>query len=423
MTGEGMLPSVLNWDDIPLLCYAAIGPVAWVGMWAGLLLGRSRMNRLVGGAPALPTTAPHVTIVVPAKDEATGIRACVERLLRQDYPSFDVRVIDDRSIDGTSDILDELARNVAQENGVPRENARTRREGENIAKSVLQVMHVAPDALPAGWLGKCHALHVGTRDVTSAWVLFVDSDVTLEPAALRAAMGLALARGYDAVSLMTRLNGRTFLERLMIPVAAGAWAIMFQISLTNNDNRPVAYANGQFLLARREVYERAGNHEAVKGEIVEDCALMRNMKATGAKVRLMIGNHLAATTMHATLGELKSGWGRIYAGTSGYRPWRIIATIVFTITSGLSVYPALVWGVTVWGRTSDPTWLTLSLAHFALMTGHLMYLYRSARGNPLLALLWPVSGVVLLRLLVEGAKRCRNKTIEWRGTTFAAKVQ
>lgn len=419
MSGAGMLLPVLNWDEIPLLCYAATGPVAWVGMWAGLLLGRSRMNRLVGGAPALPTTAPHVTIVVPAKDEAAGIRACVERLLRQDYPSFDVCVIDDRSTDGTGEILDELVEKI------PREGAETRRgEGENArVRSALKVMHIEQGALPVGWLGKCHALHVGTRDVTSAWVLFVDSDVTLEPAALRAAMGLALARGYDAVSLMTRLNGRTFMERLMIPVAAGAWAIMFQISLTNNDNRPVAYANGQFLLARREVYERAGNHEAVKGEIVEDCALMRNMKATGAKVRLMIGNHLAATTMHATLGELKSGWGRIYAGTSGYRPWRIIATIVFTITSGLSVYPALVWGIFDLATTSNPKWLAMSVVHFVLMTGHLMYLYRSARGNPLLALLWPMSGVVLLRLLIEGVKRCLNRTIEWRGTTFAAKVQ
>src|SRR4051794_34358961 len=104
-------------------------------------MGRLRMGRLLKWRGELPPNPPHVTILIPAKDEGAGIGRCLDAVLAQDYPSFDVIAIDDRSKDDTGSILGGLA-------------ARDPR---------ATVIHIKPDGLPPGWLGKCNALHIGSR--------------------------------------------------------------------------------------------------------------------------------------------------------------------------------------------------------------------------------------------------------------------
>ena len=120
-------------------------------------------------------------------------------------------------------------------------------------------------------------------------------------------------RKYDAMSILTRLECHTFLERLIPPLAAGAWSIMFTISLTNDDElKGSAAANGQFFLIRRDAYESVGGHDAVHDQVVEDVELARLLKARDKRIRFLFGNHLAATRMHATWRQMLHGWGRIY---------------------------------------------------------------------------------------------------------------
>ncbi|HMB96410.1 MAG TPA: glycosyltransferase family A protein, partial [Tepidisphaeraceae bacterium] len=136
--------------SIPLLIYLLIGPLPWVMLFVGTLMGRIRMGRLLNWHGEMGANPPQVTILIPAKDEGGGIRQCVESVLALDYPSFDVIAIDDRSRDETGNILDEIA----------------------LRDSRLRVIHI--DALPSGWLGKCHALHVGAKQANGHWLLFVD---------------------------------------------------------------------------------------------------------------------------------------------------------------------------------------------------------------------------------------------------------
>jgi chlorobactene glucosyltransferase len=380
--------------NIALVIYVVLGPVAWGGLVFGFYLGRARLGRLVARHSELPEIAPHATIVIPAKDESAGIRNCIRAVLQQDYPSFSVLVVDDRSSDDTGRILDWLI-------------------SENPAK--LQVLHI--DHLPEGWLGKCHALHQATRKIKSSWLLFVDSDVTLQPNALREAVAIAAARKYDAVSILTRIDGRTFWERLMIPLCAATWAVIFLVSYTNEDSYPgIAAANGQFFLIRRDAYEAVGGHAAVKNQIVEDVELMRLLKRRGYTVRLFAGSHLAATRMHATLAQLRSGWGRIYAGTSRFKPARLIATILFVALCGLGVYPAILHGI----LARDPKWLAASLLHFAMINWYLIHVYRAAGLSIRYALAFPLSGAVLVQLLAIAVQKCRNRNFEWRGTKVVA---
>src|SRR5205823_3198590 len=170
--------------------------------------------------------------------------------------------------------------------------------------------------LPEGWTGKCNALHRGAAGADGQWLLFVDSDVVLKLDALSRCMSLAIARGYDAISLLTAIECHTFWERLLAPLAAGTWSVMNLVSLTNNDNHKTALANGQFFLIKREAYAAVGGHAAVRQEPAEDVQLMRLMKSAGYKVRFLMGTHLAATRMHATLAQIIRGWARIYSTTS-----------------------------------------------------------------------------------------------------------
>ncbi len=358
------------------------------------------MGRLLGWRGALPQQTPAVTIIVPAKDEEAGIRRCLEAILAQDYPRFDVIAIDDRSVDRTGAILDELAADHPQ----------------------LRVIHIQPGALPAGWLGKCHALHLGTQQATGEWLFFVDSDVALSPHALKTALSIAIARKYDAVSILTRLECRSALERLMLPVLAGAWAVMHTISLTNDDARKdIAAANGQFFLIRRAAYDCVGGHESVKGQITEDVELMRRLKSQEFKTRFFMGSPLASTRMHSTLHQMFNGWARIYSGTARRRAWRILSAIGFIIVALFSVYPALGLGLHRAMSGGGAAWLIAGTLHLLLMTLYLALLYHWS-GNPMRhALSAPASGSLLLAILIYSLRKCQTGRITWRDTEFVSR--
>jgi cellulose synthase/poly-beta-1,6-N-acetylglucosamine synthase-like glycosyltransferase len=396
-----------------LFFYVCAGPLAWVLLYIGTRFGQSRTKRLIGWKPQLPPDLPHVTILIPAKDEGAGIQRCLDSVFAQDYRSFDVIAIDDRSTDDTGKILDDYA---ARE---PR----------------LSILHIPHGTLPEGWLGKCHALSAGHTYVLDriksqkpelkdpTWLFFVDSDVTLEPPALSTALSMAIQRGYDALTIFTRLETHSFLERLMLPPLAASWVIMYTASLTNEDSRKnIAVANGQFFLIRRQAYEAVGGHAAVRNQITEDVELMRLLKSRDFKVRIFMGAHLAATRMHSTLRQMFNGWARIFSGTSRRSPWRILAAMWFLIASVFSVYPALIWGIDQ-ALGGQYLWLSSALLHFVLMTGYFMRVYRWS-GNPMRsALLVPFTAATMFAIYAYSLRKCQTGRITWRDTEFSSPLR
>jgi hypothetical protein len=255
----------------------------------------------------------------------------------------------------------------------------------------------------------------------------VDSDVKLKRAdALTKALSLSAHRGYDALSILTAIECETFLERLILPLTAGAWSVMNVVSHTNNDKRlDAAYANGQFFLIRRATYDAAGGHEVVKDQITEDVELARRMKAQGARVRLEAGKKFASTRMHATLAQMFRGWARIYSGTTRRRPGRIIAVALFILICGFSAYAGLAWALAA-QLTHDPSapmWWIASLSHLSLMTVTLAMVYSGASNARRYALLFPLSGSILLGILAFAIRWCITGRIEWRGTVFQQQPQ
>lgn len=372
--------------------YLLLGPVAWLVLGVLMLAGRRRMALLERGAPAIQNP-PKVSIIIPAKDEEAGIADCIRSVLAQDYPNFQIVAINDRSADRTGAILDELAKHD------PR----------------LRVLHVEEGSLPPGWTGKCNAIQQAWQGADGEWIFFVDSDVLLAPEALSRMLGVSLHRKYDFLSVLTRLECRSFSEKLILPLTAGSVSYMYAVSMTNADGRRGnAFANGQCMLVRNEVYGSVGGHGAVHNLITEDVELARLLKRKGHKVRLGWGGQIASTRMYASIRQMFRGWGRIYSGMSRRRPWRILAAMLVVLLTIPSAYAAAAWGA----MASQPEWLVAAGIHWAVMTLVVSQIYASS-GNPRrYALLLPAGVAVLLAIYAFALKWCITGRVEWRGTAY-----
>ena len=317
--------------ELILFClYLFAGPIAWAVYGLAIYSGRRKM--LLLQRPPIPPSDPPatptgVTIMIPAKDEGERIRACIESALAQDYANFTVIAIDDRSTDNTGAVMDDIAA----------KNPR------------LQVIHITEPPGP-GWTGKNNALHTAAVEAKGDWLLFVDSDVVLEPDALSASMAVLLRKKFDMISLLPRLESHSIWESLLVPLAGAAASSMYLISLTNTQESRTAFANGQFLMISRAAYDAIGRHEVVRDRYCEDVEIARLVKERGLRPRVSWGNDFCAVRMYSSLGAIFRGWSRIYYAARVGSPWRVLAAAAFVIVCGFSAYAALAWGAYRWAR-------------------------------------------------------------------------
>ena len=267
---------------------------AIAGAWAicvAWLIGRAaRQYRSYESLAPLPVRSPTpaVTVIVPARNEAGTIRRCLAGLTAQDYPVGALRivVVDDGSSDDTAVLVREAA------------------------KSDPRIELIAAAAPPPGWFGKPAACHAGALLADSPWLCFIDADTSAGPALLRSAVAMAEERGIDLLSLEPRQELVKAWERLII--SAGLCALGFAGELRRGSS-----VNGQFILVRRPVYERAGGHAAVRAEVAEDSALARRVKAVGGRIHLMDGSRLFSVRMYRNLPELWEGLTKNVTETFG----------------------------------------------------------------------------------------------------------
>jgi len=249
-----------------------------------------RLDIVARPAPP-PPEGPLISVCVPARNEERNIRACVEAILAQDYPNFEVIVLEDRSTDATAEILDSMAA----------QNAR---------------LKVIPGAdLPTGWAGKPHALVQAAAAARGEWLCFVDADTFLSPATLSACYTKALETKADMFTIMTFQVMGTFWEKAVLPIVMTSLSLAFSPRKVNDPQHKAAVANGQFILVRRAVYDAIGGHERIKDQIVEDKAISELVKWNGYRLVMADGYSLARTRMYTSLPEMWEGWTKnVYLG-------------------------------------------------------------------------------------------------------------
>ena len=272
-----------------LLFLLGLGVNIWVH-------SRARLDIVVEPAGPPPDAA-LISVCVPARNEQRNIRLCVESILAQDYPNFEVIVVDDRSTDRTPAILSELA-GIANERRIP-----------------FRIVHGAE--LPAGWAGKPHALHQAALSARGEWLCFIDADTFLAPETLSSVYRRAVQTHADLFTIMTFQVMGSFWEKVVMPLVMSALAFGFSAPRVNDPSTPDAIANGQFILVRRIAYDAIGGHEGVRDLIVEDKALADRIKQSGRRLIVADGTRLARTRMYTSLPEMWEGWTKnIYLGLS-----------------------------------------------------------------------------------------------------------
>lgn len=227
---------------------------------------------------------PPISIIIPARNEEEKIRRCLEGVFDQTYPNYEVIVVDDRSEDRTPAILEEI----------------------KTEHPCLQILH--GQELPAGWVGKPFALHQGVEQARGEWLCFLDADTFPESELLISAFLKVEKLNADCLTLFTKQIMGGFWEKVIMPIVFTAMMFGFPPHKVNDPDHPLAIANGQFILIRRDVYQAVGGHFRVRDRIDEDKALAEEVKRQGFRLFLTDGQALARTRMYSSLTEIWEGW-------------------------------------------------------------------------------------------------------------------
>jgi glycosyltransferase involved in cell wall biosynthesis len=380
-----------------LIAYLAVGPGLWILFAFGMASSRKRMSLLKKYNRPIPEPLPLVTVIVPAKDEGKRIRQCLDSVLAQDYPLFDLLAVDDRSSDGTGDIMDEMA----------------------AADPRIKVLHI--DTLPAGWTGKNNALVRAVVMARGQWLLFIDSDVVLEKAALSTSLRCAVGRRYDLLSLILKLETRGMWESALVPIASAAFGYAYLMGYSN------AVGNGQFMLFNRQIYDQIGGHETVKNQFNEDMTLARIMKQSGLRPRIAWGTEFGSVRMYDSLATIMRGWSRIFFGSSSGSPWRSLTVMFFIFVVCYSAVAAATFGIY---RLNEPhrmlqgcLWLAAAAIHWTLMTVELGIIYRWMGNRARYAAAFFVTGWFVLAILGRAVWMCITGKVHWRGTNYCHPIE
>jgi hypothetical protein len=409
---------------------------ASLGIWLYLIFGRGGFWRegVLPPAPE-PMRWPSVTAVVPARNEAAFVGASLRSLLSQDYPGkFSVVLVDDHSSDATPDRAREAAEAL----------------GASERLSIIQAR-----SLPAGWTGKLWALNegleaIGRRTDTSqsSWpglsrastrssaveenvdgrdkpghdegrgsgvpridpavpelILLTDADIVHHSTNLRE-LAARIATGVDLASLMVKLRAQTLAERLMIPAFVFFFEMLYPFSWIRDPAKRTAGAAGGCVLVRREVLHRIGGIEAIRGEIIDDCALGRAAKE-GGPIWLGHSGRTRSLRPYPALGDIWRMVARTAYAQLGYSPLVLLATVL-----GLALAFVAPVAISLSGTESA----TLGVAAWAAMGLAFLPTLRLYNRSPAWAPLLPLTAIVYMAATIDSARRhWLGKGGEWKG--------
>lgn len=345
--------------------------------------------------PVVELSSLVLSVIVPARDEADSIRACLESLTRQSEETFllgrdwELLVADDGSTDATRQIALEFP-------GI----------------TLLDV----PE-LPAGWTGKSHALWFAAQKTRGRWLLFTDADTIHQEGNLRRALHEAERHKVAMLSYSPRQVVQGFWQRATMPLVFADLVQKYPPKLVNHADSPIAAANGQFLLIGAGMYRRIGGHEAVRESIVEDIELAKLCKRAKGGLRFRYAPDAVSVRMYRSFGGMVNGWRKNLASLFPDAPMRGFwkwcqAGLLFGLPALaiwlylIAAHAGLIWAVALW-------WLWRVRVHFA----HVSRSHFSWPDTLLSPLALPLFGGMLVE---SWMRKSLGKPAEWKGRSYPA---
>ena len=368
---------------------AGLSCAAW--LYLVFLHGRFwRADQRLGTGPvATPAEWPCVPVVVPARNEADVIGQTVESLLRQDYPHpVCVILVDDNSEDGTAGAARRAASAAGQDDR-------------------LTVVQGAP--LPPGWAGKVWAMSQGAAQVAqqfpqSPYILFTDADIVHAPGNLRRLVARAEAESKDLVSIMVMLAAEGLWERFLVPPFVFFFQMLYPFDWVNRGTCGVSAAAGGCMLVRRSVLERSGGIGSIRGALIDDCALARQLRAAGGRLWLGLDPETRSSRPY---GGLRGVWNMV--ARSAFTQLRCSPSLLVLCVAGMllvyAVPPIAVAGASWFGPGAALPGLAACIL-MAVAYAPTLKLYGRPR---IAAALLPVAAMLYTAMTIASAWR------HWRG--------
>ncbi|MBS0261044.1 MAG: glycosyltransferase [Planctomycetes bacterium] len=356
-----------------------LGPV-WV------VVGRWRLANLAAQVP-VPPDWPLISIIVPARDEQAMIETALQSLLALDYPHLEIIAVNDRSRDATGALMDRLA---ATDNR-------------------LRVVHITE--LPAGWLGKSHAMHQGATAAQGEWLLFTDGDIVYTPHTMRLAMQWVLARQLDHLCMNPSLVGGGYWERAMTVCFGLMFFASFLVWLIPTPWKGAYCGVGAFNLVRAAVYRQVGGFERLKLDVLDDVYLGKLIKRCGYRQQLVMGDDLIRVRWQPSFMGVIRGLEKNSFAAVQYSLLKLLVSSAVLIGVSLVPYAGLLLlpAASAWGFVG------------ALLVMHGTYAYMAWRSA---STLWvtpmlPVMFMLFLYTLWRSACiTLRNGGVRWRDTFY-----
>ncbi|MGQ9552684.1 MAG: glycosyltransferase [Anaerolineae bacterium] len=342
------------------------------------------------GSYALPRRFPRLSVLIPARNEAATIACCVRSLLAQDYPDFEIIVLDDNSGDGTRRVLKKL--------------------GSGGGK--LRVL--AGAALPLGWLGKLWACQQLLAAAEGELLLFTDADTCHDPQTLRQAVAALFADGADLLTVLPEEQALSWGEKLALPLIHWSVISFLPLWLAQRLQAPaLSVTIGQFMLVRRSALEQIGAFTSIRQQVLDDMALGRAVKAQGLRWRLVDSGGHVSCRMYAGLRECFEGFGKNLFAIFGYRivPYVLIWTWLGTVFLEPPVVLVLT-GVGIRLPWLSPTLSELAVVEALLLWGLLVLRFRLPL--PLL-LVYPVAAALHICIAMYSLVLNLSGRALWKG--------
>lgn len=385
-------------DDI-LLGAALLSVIGWLHLlyWRGSFWRADQ--RLPPSEKGAPCRSPKVAVIIPARNEAGGIGRSVRSLLDQSYRGLaQVVVVDDNSSDGTA------AEAIRAAGGDAR----------------LTVLSGAP--LARRWTGKLWALHQGIEYVLSAapdteFLLLTDADIEHDRANLGRLVATALTERRDMVSLMVRLRCEAFWERLLVPPFIFFFQKLYPFAWVNDPERPEAAAAGGCILVRADKLQSAGSVAAIRGHLIDDCALAERIKGHGGAIWLGLSEETRSLRPYPRLRDVWSMVARTAFTQLDHSAVKLGATVIgmllLYLTPPLSTLQSLAGGSIEIGLLGAAAW--------GMMAASFLPTLRLYQMSSAWCLMLPVAACLYVLMTVDSARLSwQGRGGNWKGRSFEA---